>query len=185
MDNPMELINTIMKNPAAIEGIKNMLGGEQIQTDTPVPEEQITKMPSSDLPDLSFITQFLASNPQSINVMNKMNPSYSTNINLYSVAYPITNYVHNDLFDNQLLLTPTIQKVHSEVTTMYQTSEMQGLKQKLLELNKEYPMVKPSLYVWEYENGQYVNIDANELYPAASIIKLPVLIRLFKSICAR
>lgn len=116
------------------------------------------------------------------NVMNKMNPSYSTNINLYSVAYPITNYVHNDLFDNQLLLTPTIQKVHSEVTTMYQTSEMQGLKQKLLELNKEYPMVKPSLYVWEYENGQYVNIDANELYPAASIIKLPVLIRLFKSI---
>jgi beta-lactamase class A len=43
-------------------------------------------------------------------------------------------------------------------------------------------MVKPSLYVWEYENGQYVNIDADELYPAASIIKRPVLIRLFKSI---
>ena len=37
-------------------------------------------------------------------------------------------YLYNDLFENQLLLTPTIQKTHSEVTTMYQTSEMSDLK---------------------------------------------------------
>ena len=116
------------------------------------------------------------------NTMSESNPAYSADVNLYSLANPVTNYIHNDMFNNQLLLTPTIQKVHSEVTTMYQTSEMQELKQQLLNLNKEYPKIKPSLYVWEYEQGQYVNINANELYPAASIIKLPVLVRMFKSI---
>lgn len=110
------------------------------------------------------------------------NPAYSTDINLYTLANPVTKYLHNDLFQNQLLLTPTIQKVHSEVTTMYQTSEMSGLKKELYSLMNQYPTVKPAIYVWEYVQGQYVDINAQELYPAASIIKIPVLVRMFKSI---
>lgn len=103
-------------------------------------------------------------------------------INLYSISNPITNYIHNDMFNNQLLLTPTIQKEHSEVTTMYHTSEMVGLKKQLGSLMAQYPSIKPAIYVWEYEQGQYVDINADQLYPAASIIKLPVLVRMFKSI---
>lgn len=110
------------------------------------------------------------------------NPAYDTSVNLYSIANPINNYIHNDLFNNQFLLTPTIQKTHSEVTTMYQTSEITSLKQQLTSLMSQYPQIKPALYVWEYEQGQYVDINANEIYPAASIIKLPVLVRMFKSI---
>ena len=110
------------------------------------------------------------------------NPAYDTSVNLYSIANPINNYIHNDLFNNQFLLTPTIQKTHSEVTTMYQTSEITSLKQQLTSLMSQYPQIKPALYVWEYEQGQYVDINANEMYPAASIIKLPVLVRMFKSI---
>lgn len=116
------------------------------------------------------------------NLMGKENPVYSTNVNLYSMAFPLNNYVNNDLFNNQLLLTPTIQKTHSEVTTMYQTSEMQGLKGQIINLMRSYPLIKPAVYVWEYDQGQYVNINANEIYPAASIIKIPVLVRMFKSI---
>lgn len=116
------------------------------------------------------------------NTMNNENPAYSTAVNLYSIANPITNYVHNDLFDNQLLLTPTIEKKHSEVTTMYQTSELTDLKKQLQTLMSQYPAVKPAIYVWEYENGNYVDINAEAMYPAASIIKLPVLVRMFKSI---
>ena len=116
------------------------------------------------------------------NTLAKENPAYSTSINLYSLANPVTNYIHNDMFDNQLLLTPTIQKTHSEVTTMYQTSEIQSLKQDLTSLMKQYPSVTPAIYVWEYEQGQYVDINASEIYPAASIIKLPILVRMFKSI---
>ena len=83
----------------------------------------------------------------------KENPAYSKTINLYSLAFPISNYLNNDLFLNQNLLTPTIQKVHSEVTTMYQTGEMEGLKKQLLSLANQYQKIIPSIYVWEYEQG--------------------------------
>ncbi len=104
---------------------------------------------------------------------------------LYSIANPVTNYLSNDLFLNRLLLTPTVQKTHSEVTTMYHTTEMTDLKQQLLNLASQYPMIKPAIYVWEYENGKFVDINADKMYSAASIIKLPVLIRMFKSIEAK
>lgn len=116
------------------------------------------------------------------NTLAEENPAYSTSVNLYSIANPVTNYIHNDMFNNQFLLTPTVQKTHSEVTTMYQTSEMASLKKDLVSLMGQYPSIKPSLYVWEYDQGQYVEINSNELYPAASIIKLPVLVRMFKAI---
>ena len=101
---------------------------------------------------------------------------------MYSIANPVTNYLSNDMFKNRLLLTPTIQKTHSEVTTMYQTAEMTGLKSELQNLMKQYPTIKPAIYAWEYENGKYVDINGDNLYSAASIIKLPVLVRMFKSI---
>lgn len=101
---------------------------------------------------------------------------------LYAISNPTANYLSNDLFFNRMLVTPTIEKTHSEVTTMYQTSEMESLKAQLTGLMKQYPTVHPAIYVWEYENGQYIDIDADTQYPAASIIKLPVLVRMFKSI---
>lgn len=125
--------------------------------------------------DLSIKTEYN-------NIMSSKNPAYSSDVSLYSIANPTVNYLHNDMFNNQFMLTPTLQKTHSEVTTMYQTSELASLKNQLTSLMKEYPLIKPALYVWEYEQGQYVDINSNEIYPAASIIKLPVLVRMFKSI---
>ena len=101
---------------------------------------------------------------------------------LYSITNPVSNYLSNDLFLNQLLLTPTLQKTHSEVTTMYHTTEITSLKNELLNLAKQYPSIHPSIYVWEYENGQYVDINAEEQFSAASIIKLPILVQMFKAI---
>lgn len=116
------------------------------------------------------------------NLMAKENPAYSTSVNLYSISNPVTNYINNDIFNNELLLTPTIEKNHSEVSTMYHTEEMSVLKKQINNLMAQYPSIKPSIYVWEYDQGKYVDINAKELYPAASIIKLPVLVRMFKSI---
>ncbi len=114
--------------------------------------------------------------------MAKNEYSRPKDADLYSISNPTTNYISNDLFNNRLLLTPTIQKTHSEITTMYQTNEMKDLKTLLVSLMREYPMIKPSIYVWEYENGRFIDINGDKLYSAASIIKLPVLVRLFKSI---
>lgn len=104
---------------------------------------------------------------------------------VYSILNPTVNYINNDLFLNRLMLTKTIQKTHSEVTTMYQTSEMTALKKQLQGLMASYPAIKPAIYVWEYEQGRYVDINSDKLYSAASIIKLPVLVRMFKSIEAK
>ena len=101
---------------------------------------------------------------------------------LYAITNPAADYLSNDLFLNRMLIVPTIQKTHSEVTTMYHTSEMTGLKNELLQLMKNYPTIHPAIYVWEYENGKYVEINADEQFSAASIIKLPVLVQMFKAI---
>ena len=45
-----------------------------------------------------------------------------TGADLYTMISPIANYLSNDLFLNRMLVTPTIQKTHSEVTTMYHTT---------------------------------------------------------------
>lgn len=135
----------------------------------------------------SLVKQVIAPTPITVNTfyqnsIRSKNPCFNNDVNLYTMAYPITKYLNNDIFNNQLLLTPTIQKQQSEITTMYQTGEIANLKQGLKQLMLQYPSIKPSIYVWEYEKGMYVDINANEQFPAASIIKLPVLVRLFKSI---
>lgn len=112
----------------------------------------------------------------------QQNRPNTDNVDVYSISHPVTNYIWNDLFLNRPLLTPTIEKNHSEVSTMYQTGEYSELKNHLFALMKEYPTINPAIYVWEYENGKYIDINADKQYSAASIIKLPVLVRLFKSI---
>ncbi len=116
------------------------------------------------------------------NKMAAEDPAFSTEINMHSMAFPVSKYLNNGIINNQLLLIPTIDKKHSEVTTMYHTDEIADLKSQLLNLGKEYKSITPAIYVWEYEQGRYVDINASELYPAASIIKLPILVRMFKSI---
>lgn len=132
-----------------------------------------------------FFPDNIEMNTKAIGNMAQKTPSNLGSADIYSIANPVTNYLSNDMFNNRLLLTPTIQKTHSEVTTMYHTSEMSGLKTQLQELMKQYPTIKPAVYVWEYENGKYVDINGDSLYSAASIIKLPVLVRMFKSIEAK
>lgn len=135
----------------------------------------------------SLIKQvFMPTNIKTVAQYNGMNnienPALKTDVDLYKMANPVTNYIYNDVFNDKVLLTPTLQKKHCEVTTMYHTGEITDLKNQLYTLMKQYPTIKPSIYVWEYDQGRYVDINANKMYSAASIIKLPVLVRLFKSI---
>lgn len=57
-----------------------------------------------------------------------------------------------------------------------------GLKNSLLKLSEEYKKIHPSIYVWEYKGKSYVDINADEIFPAASIIKVPILIEMFRNI---
>lgn len=97
---------------------------------------------------------------------------------LYS---PTTNYLANDIFLNTRMLSPAKTK-RPEMTTLYTTEKMQVLEAKLNKLMNQYKTIDPSVFVWDYDSGKYVDIKASQPYPAASIIKIPVLIQLFKSI---
>lgn len=99
----------------------------------------------------------------------------------YKIMFPTHSYLYKDLFLGKYILKDTEYKKYLMVD-INETSERIGLKNHLLELAKEYPKIKPSIYVWDYSTGSYVDIDANEMYPAASIIKVPILIEMFREI---
>lgn len=94
---------------------------------------------------------------------------------------PTVNYLSNDLFLNTRLLTPTKTK-KPEMTTLYTTEKMAVMEAQLQKLMQQYKTVNPGVFVWDYDSGKYVDIQASKIFPSASIIKIPVLIRLFKSI---
>lgn len=109
-------------------------------------------------------------------------PSYQeVKVDCNELLHPTTNYLSNDLFLNTRLLTSAKTK-KPEMTTLYTTYKMPVIESKLLNLMSAYKTIDPAVFVWDYNTGKYVDIKASKIYPSASIIKIPVLIQLFKSI---
>ncbi len=89
--------------------------------------------------------------------------------------------VHNDnLFGQRILVKPQTKK--AEMQPLYEIGEMTQLKSQLNQLAAAYPTIQPAIYVLDYKTSKYIDINADKLYSAASIIKIPVLLELFKSI---
>ena len=97
------------------------------------------------------------------------------------LLYPTHNYLYKDLFLGRYIVKEAFYN-NPVMINMQESYERKGLKNNLLALAQEYKRIKPSVYVWEYNGKSYVNINADEPYPAASIIKIPVLIEMFRQI---
>jgi beta-lactamase class A len=98
-----------------------------------------------------------------------------------NLLYPTNNYLYKDLFLGKYHIKDTLYDNFTMIN-IEESTERLGLKNALLALANEFPKVQPAVYVWEYNGKSYVNIDADEPYPAASIIKVPVLIEMFRNI---
>lgn len=109
------------------------------------------------------------------------NVNRALNIDYEKLLFPTNSYLYRDLFLGKYVIKDT-EYTNPIMVDMQEGYERKGLKARLQALANEYKSVKPSIYVWEYENKSYVNINADEIYPAASIIKLPVLIEMFREI---
>lgn len=94
---------------------------------------------------------------------------------------PTTEYLSNDLFLNTRLLTAAKAKKPA-MTPLYTTNKMPVINARLAKLMSQYKTIDPSIFVWDYVTGKYIDIKASTPYSAASIIKVPILIQLFKSI---
>ena len=102
-------------------------------------------------------------------------------VDYYRVMYPSRQYLYNDIFLNRHLLSSA--NIDSPVMKrMKERQEMISLKLGLLTLMKNYPQIQPSIYVWDYRTGNYVDINSTKRFPAASIIKLPILLDMFRNI---
>lgn len=109
-------------------------------------------------------------------------PSYQeVKVDCYDLIHPTSNYLSNDMFLNRRFLS-TAKTKKPQMTTLYATEKMPVLEAKLTRLMSDYKTIDPSIFVWDYDSGKFVDINASETYAAASIIKIPVLIQLFKSI---
>ena len=91
------------------------------------------------------------------------------------------DYLHNSWLLGRNLLVPA-QKSSKELVSIVKSGELTTTKSMLEDLFKKYPNMHPSVYVWEYSSAKEVNINADESFSAASIIKLPVLFELFRKI---
>jgi len=123
--------------------------------------------------------------PSVFNKYIKSIPSGSRYANITAdyekIVHPVEAYLANDWS----LGIRTIQGAntkHPKMLPLKENKEMNILHNRLTELQKEYPTIHSSVFVWDYDDGNYIDINANEVFSAASIIKLPVLVALFKNI---
>lgn len=90
-------------------------------------------------------------------------------------------YLSNNYFiDRPSLVGANIKKPYMK--EMYLGNEIASLKNSIKNLALKYPQLKPHIFIYDYQNSNFVDINANEISPVASIIKIPILIELFKSI---
>ncbi len=97
------------------------------------------------------------------------------------ILTPTINYINNNLFlDKYLLQGAEVKK--PQMLPLNLNERLYGLESQLNNLSSLYPSIHPSIFVWDYDTGNYAGINSNEEFSAASIIKIPVLLQLFRSI---
>lgn len=106
-------------------------------------------------------------------------PSVKTDYS--KIVFPTQNYLHNNWFMGELSLSGAETKKPA-MLPLSEGVELTDLENQIKNIMPMYPSIHPAVFVWDYETGNYVDINASETFSAASIIKIPVLLQLFRSI---
>ena len=101
---------------------------------------------------------------------------------MHDISFPTHNYLSNTWFLGQRGFSYSADAKNAQMTPLHENVKMPVLTQSLMNLMENYKTVKPAVFVWDYDTQNYVDINASEIYATASIIKIPVLIDVFKSI---
>lgn len=95
--------------------------------------------------------------------------------------YPTRKYINNSFLLDKYLIVPKAVK-SKEISDIQIMNEMTETKQKLNTLFANYPRLHPAVFVWEYQSGAGFEINADEKFPSASIIKVPIAVELIRLI---
>jgi len=97
------------------------------------------------------------------------------------ILFPTGNYLYNHLFLDEMFLVGSETK-HPAMLPLNMGVELTDLENQIENIMPMFPSIHPSVFVWDYETGNFADINASETFSAASIIKIPVLLQLFRSI---
>ncbi len=109
-------------------------------------------------------------------------PYQNIKTDMKELSFPTLNYLSNSWFLGERGFDYSANEKNAQMQMLKENVNMPVLESELLNLANEYKTVHPSVYVWDYETQNYIDINASEIFPTASIIKIPVLIDVFKSI---
>ena len=117
---------------------------------------------------------------------NFINPIKYRNIkpDYSKLLTPTYTYLNNSYLLNTPIRVST-DDVKPLMQSLFEADRMTMLETRLHQLMNNYKNIHPSIYVGEYENGKFANINGDELFPTASTIKIPVLIEMFRAIEAK
>lgn len=108
-------------------------------------------------------------------------PYKNVKVDYQNMRFPTSNYISNHWFMGSNLLKGAETK-KPQMASLNENLRLNGLEQSIENLAAMYPSIHPSVFVWDYESGNYADVNADEIFATASIIKLPVLAELFRSI---
>lgn len=109
-------------------------------------------------------------------------PYQEIQTDMHDIGFPTHNYLSNNWFLGQRGFSYSANEKSAQMIPLHENVKMPVLTQSLMNLMENYQTVKPAVFVWDYDTQNYVDINASEIYATASIIKIPVLIDVFKSI---
>ncbi|AFZ17671.1 hydrolase [Allocoleopsis franciscana] len=101
---------------------------------------------------------------------------------LLSALHPATQAsvkVNNDQAKPQVKDTPSPA---SPVTPLALTQEILSLKSQIQTLAANNPKLQPGVFIVDINTGTYIDINSRSPVPAASTIKVPILVALFKEV---
>lgn len=110
--------------------------------------------------------------------INRLNNKY-LNLDTKQVITPTLNYMTNLNLMGENLLDGAINQDKTVINKINSSGELYGLKNDILYIINQYKNLHAGVYIYDYSSGKTVEINADEVFPAASIIKIPVLLELF------
>ncbi len=121
-----------------------------------------------------------------VNKTNFLDPMYFNRLKNSKLTFapervvaPTTNYAGNLNIMGENILAPVPEKSGEKLLKINSAGELSALKNEILYILSKYKNLHAGVYIFDYKSGKSVDINKDEIFPAASIIKIPVLLDLF------
>ncbi len=121
-----------------------------------------------------------------VNYENFFEPAYLNRINNRNIKYdaenftsPTLKYANNLNFMGKNLRASIPLKGKEKIITINPTGTNEVLQSKINDITAKYKHLKAGVYIYDYSTGKTVEINSDETFSTASIIKFPILLNLF------